>query len=156
MATHSATANMNHEMHAGSDGHGNGSTEVLRKKFWITLLLSVPTITWAPVTQHWFGYQALGGPVASVWISTSFGVLVFLYGGSVFIRGAIGELSQRLPGMMTLIALAISVAFGFSLAVTFGFPGSDLWWELTSLIAVMLLGQWIQVRSISQASGTLN
>jgi Cu2+-exporting ATPase len=74
----------------------------------------------------------------------------------VFVAGALAELRDRLPGMMTLIALAISVAFGFSLAVTLGFPGSDLWWELATLVTIMVLGHWIEMRSISQAQGALN
>src|SRR5262249_10178444 len=108
-----------------------------------------------PMIQHWLGYQALGGPAVSRWISAIFGTLVFAYGGWVFIKGAIGELAERLPGMMTLIALAISVAFGFRLAVTVGFPGTDLWWELASLVTIMVLGHWIEMRSISQAQGAL-
>jgi Cu2+-exporting ATPase len=128
---------------------------MFRRKFWGTLLLSIPTVVWAPMIQHWFGYQALGGPEASRWISAAFGTAVFTYGGWVFIKGAIGELADRLPGMMTLIALAISVAFGFSLAVTFGFPGTDLWWELATLVTIMILGHWIEMRSISQAQGAL-
>jgi Cu2+-exporting ATPase len=128
---------------------------MFRQKFWGTLLLSVPTVMWAPMIQHWLGYTAPGGPGASRWIPAAFGSLVFFYGGSVFIRGAIGELRDRLPGMMTLISLAISVAFVFSLAVTLGFPGSDLWWELATLVTIMLLGHWIEMRSIAQAQGAL-
>jgi P-type Cu2+ transporter len=144
-----------HGEHAGHDMHAGHSVEVFRRKFWGTLLLSIPTLVWAPMTQRWFGYQAPGGPAAARWIPAIFGTLVFAYGGWVFIRGAMGELADRQPGMMTLIALAISVAFAFSLAVTFGFPGNDLWWELATLIAVMLLGHWIQNRSIAQAAGAL-
>jgi len=84
-----------------------------------------------------------------------FGTLIFAYAGWVFITGAFGELADRRPGMMTLIALAITVAFGFSLAVTLGFPGTDLWWELATLVTVMVLGHWIQMRSTSQAQGAL-
>jgi Cu2+-exporting ATPase len=135
--------------------HAGHSLEMFRRKFWGTLLLSIPTVIWAPMIQHWFGYQALGGPGASRWISAAFGTLVFTYGGWVFIKGAIGELADRQPGMMTLIALAISVAFGFSLAVTFGFPGTDLWWELATLVTIMILGHWIEMRSISKAQGAL-
>jgi Cu2+-exporting ATPase len=80
---------------------------------------------------------------------------VFSYGGWVFIKGAAGELADRLPGMMTLIALAISVAFVFSVAVTFGFPGMDLWWEPATLVTIMILGHWIEMRSIFQAQGAL-
>jgi P-type Cu2+ transporter len=128
---------------------------MFRQKFWGTLLLSIPTLIWAPMIQHWFRYTAPGGATASRWVPTVFGTLVFAYGGSVFIQGAIGELRARLPGMMTLISLAISVAFVFSLAVTFGFPGADLWWELATLVTIMVLGHWIEMRSISQAEGAL-
>ena len=128
---------------------------MFRQKFWGTLVLSIPTIVWAPMIQHWFGYEAPGGPVASRWVPAIFGTLVFGYGGWVFIRGAVSEFRDRLPGMMTLISLAITVAFGFSLAVTFGFPGSDLWWELATLVTIMVLGHWVEMRSISQAQGAL-
>ncbi|MDY0065770.1 MAG: heavy metal translocating P-type ATPase [Steroidobacteraceae bacterium] len=128
---------------------------MFRQKFLGTLLLTIPTVIWAPMIQEWFGYEAPGGPEASRWISALFGTLVFAYGGWIFIRGAVGELRARLPGMMTLIALAISVAFVFSLAVTFGFPGMDLWWELGTLVTVMVLGHWIEMRSINQAQGAL-
>ena len=93
--------------------------------------------------------------MASRWVPAVFGTLVFGYGGLVFLRGALDEMRDRLPGMMTLISLAISVAFAFSLAVTFGFPGSDLWWELATLVTIMVLGHWIEMRSISQAQGAL-
>ena len=128
---------------------------MFRRKAWGTLLLSIPTIIWSPMIQHWFGYAAPGGAAASRWVPAIFGTLVFAYGGWVFIQGAIGELRARLPGMMTLISLAISVAFVFSLAVTVGFPGTDLWWELATLVTIMVLGHWIEMRSISQAQGAL-
>src|SRR5262249_60533513 len=105
---------------------------------------------------HGFHYGAPGGPLGSRGIPAVFGTAVFGYGGWVFIKGAAGEIRDRLPGMMTLISLAISVAFVFSLAVTFGFPGSDLWWELATLVTIMVLGHWIEMRSISQAQGALN
>jgi Cu2+-exporting ATPase len=128
---------------------------MFRRKFWGTLLLSIPTLVWAPIIQHWFGYAAPGGAGASRWIPAIFGTLVFAYGGWVFVRGAVGELADRRPGMITLVTLAISVAFFFSLAVTFGFPGMDLWWELATLVTIMVLGHWIEMRSISQAQGAL-
>jgi Cu2+-exporting ATPase len=140
---------------AHHDKHAGHSVEMFREKFRGTLVLSIPTIVWAPMIQHWFGYEAPGGPAASTWIPAIFGSLVFAYGGWVFLKGAIGEIRDGLPGMMTLISLAISVAFVFSLAVTLGFPGSDLWWELATLVTIMLLGHWIEMRSISQAQGAL-
>jgi DNA-binding CsgD family transcriptional regulator len=120
--------------------HADHSVEVFRQKFWGTLLLSIATLLWAPMTQHWFAYTLPGGATASRWIPASFGSLVFAYGGWVLIKAAASELANRLPGMMTLIALGISVAFIFSLAVTFGFPGVDLWTELATLVTVMVLG----------------
>jgi Cu2+-exporting ATPase len=129
---------------------------MFRRKFWGTLLLSVPVVFWAPMIQEWFGYTAPGGAAATRWIPASFGVLVFAYGGWVFIRGAAHELADRRPGMMTLISLAIGVSFFFSLAVTLGFPAMDLWWELATLITIMVLGHWIEMRSITQAQGALS
>src|SRR5262252_4066940 len=145
-----------HEMPASHDKHAGRSVEMFRRKFWGTLLLSVPTVVWSPMIQHWFGYDAPGGAAAARWIPAVFGTAVFAYGGWVFINGAVREIRDRLPGMMTLISLAISVAFLFSLAVTFGFPGSDLWWELATLVTIMVLGHWIELRSVSQAQGALN
>ena len=127
---------------------------MFRKKFWGTLALSIPTLLWAPMLQHWFHYAAPTFPGAR-FIPAIFGAAVFFYGGWVFIRGAKDELADRRPGMMTLIALAITVAFLFSLAVTFGYPGMDLWWELATLVTIMVLGHWIEMRSIAQASGAL-
>src|SRR5580765_8510564 len=154
-AHHAHDAAGAHHGVGGHDKHAGHSVEMFRQKFWGTLLLSIPTVVWAPMIQHWFGYEAPGGPVASLWIPAVFGTLVFGYGGWVFIQGAVSEIRDRLPGMMTLISLAITVAFGFSLAVTFGFPGSDLWWELATLVTIMVLGHWIEMRSISQAQGAL-
>jgi Cu2+-exporting ATPase len=151
-----------HGTHADPDGraghnrHAGHSVDMFRRKFWGTLLLSIPTVIWAPTIQHWLGYEAWGGPYASRWFSAVFGTLVFAYGGWVFIKGAIGELDDRRPGMMTLIALAITVALVFSLAVTLGFPGMDLWWELATLVTIMILGHWIEMRSTSQAQGALS
>jgi Cu2+-exporting ATPase len=127
---------------------------MFRDKFWISLALTIPTLLWGHMLQRAFGYQAPMFPGA-MWIAPVFGTAVFLYGGSVFIQGAISELKDRVPGMMTLIALAISVAFVFSAVVTIGFPGMPLWEELSTLVTIMLLGHWIEMRSISQAQGAL-
>src|SRR5262249_1436680 len=91
----------------------------------------------------------------SQWIAPAFGTAVLVYGGRVFIQGAVHELKARLPGMMTLISLAISVAFVFSVIVTLGYPGAPLWEELATLVTIMLLGHWIEMRSVSQAQGAL-
>ncbi|MGE3277376.1 MAG: heavy metal translocating P-type ATPase [Vicinamibacterales bacterium] len=127
---------------------------MFRDRFWITLLLTVPTLVWSEMLQGWFGFTAPSF-AGSAYIPAVFGTAVFAYGGSVFLAGAVNEIRDRLPGMMTLISLAISVSFVFSLAVTFGYPGQPLWWELATLVAIMLLGHWIEMRSIFQASGAL-
>jgi Cu2+-exporting ATPase len=127
---------------------------MFRDKFWITLALTIPTLIWGHMLQQLLGYTAPEFP-GSRWIPAVFGTAVFLYGGWPFIQGAIRELKDRLPGMMTLIALAISVAFVFSAAVTLGAPGMPLWEELATLVSVMLLGHWIEMRSISQAQGAV-
>jgi len=140
--------------HGGHDKHKGHSVAMFRDKFWISLLLTIPTLVWGHMLQRAFGYTPPAIPGAS-WIPAVFGTAVFLYGGRPFIQGAIRELRDRLPGMMTLIALAISVAFGFSAAVTLGYPGMPLWEELATLVTIMLLGHWIEMRSISQAQGAL-
>ncbi len=140
--------------HSGHDKHAGHSVEMFRTRFWVCLLLTIPALIWEPMLQDWFNYQAPVFPGSHL-IPAIFGTLVFLYGGTVFLKGAVRELSARLPGMMTLIALAISVAFIYSAAVTLGYEGHALWWELATLVTIMLLGHWIEMRSIFQAQGAL-
>jgi len=127
---------------------------MFRDKFWWSVALTVPTVVWSPMIQQWLHFQAPTFP-GSRYIPAVFGTILFFYGGMVFLRGAVQEIKDRLPGMMTLISLAIVVSFGFSLAVTFGVQGMDLWWELSTLITIMILGHWIEMRSIAQAQGAL-
>ncbi len=127
---------------------------MFRRRFWLTLALTIPTLAWSPMIQRWFGFSAPDFP-GSRYVPAVLGTAVFLYGGSVFLQGAWRELADRQPGMMTLIALAITVAFLFSVAVTFGFEGMDLWWELATLVTIMILGHWIEMRSIDRAQGAL-
>src|SRR5229473_5725680 len=143
-----------HEGHEGHDKHAGHSVEMFRDKFWGSAALTVPTVVWSPTVQQWFGFRAPTFP-GSKYVPAIFGTILFFYGGMVFVRGAVREIEDRLPGMMTLISLAITVAFGFSVAVTLGFPGSDLWWELATLVTIMVLGHWVEMRSISQAQGAL-
>ena len=153
---------MNHLMHeaagagshAGHDKHAGHSVAMFRDKFWITLLLTLPTLVWGHMLQSALGYTAPRLPGVR-WIPAVFGTAVFVYGGRPFLQGAVREIRDRLPGMMTLIALAITVAFAFSVAVVLGFPGMPLWEELATLVTVMLLGHWLEMRSISQAEGAL-
>lgn len=154
---HSATAKASGHVdsgHIGHDKHAGHSVEMFRTKFWVCLALTIPALIWEPMIQEWFGYRAPAVPGAEL-IPAIFGAAVFFYGGWVFLQGAIRELSDRKPGMMTLIALAISVAFLYSIAVTLGFDGHTLWWELATLVTIMLLGHWIEMRSIFQAQGAL-
>jgi Cu2+-exporting ATPase len=139
---------------SGHDKHAGHSVAMFRDKFWISLLLTLPTLVWGHMLQRALGYTAPHFP-GSQWVPAVFGTAVFAYGGMPFIEGAWRELRDRVPGMMTLIALAISVAFTFSVAVSFGFPGMPLWEELSTLVTIMLLGHWIEMRSIMQAQGAL-
>ncbi|HEX7079556.1 MAG TPA: heavy metal translocating P-type ATPase [Gammaproteobacteria bacterium] len=127
---------------------------MFRSRFWLALALTLPTVLWSEHLQEWFGYAAPDFPGAR-WLPALFGTVVFVYGGQPFLAGARRELKARRPGMMTLIALAISVALVYSAAVTLGYPGMALWWELATLVTIMLLGHWIEMRSISQAQGAL-
>ncbi|HUF36357.1 MAG TPA: heavy metal translocating P-type ATPase [Gemmatimonadales bacterium] len=140
--------------HEGHDKHAGHSVAMFRDKFWLSLLLTVPTLIWGHMLPRVFGYTPPPVPGAHL-IAPVLGTAVFVYGGWPFLQGAAREFRARLPGMMTLIALAISVAFVFSAAVTLGYPGMPLWEELATLVTIMLLGHWIEMRSISQARGAL-
>jgi P-type Cu2+ transporter len=140
--------------HAGHDEHAGHSVAMFRDRFWISLLLTIPTLVWGEMIPRALGFTPPAVPGAR-WIPPVFGTAVFLYGGLVFLRGAWRELADRAPGMMTLISLAIGVAFVFSAAVTLGFPAMPLWWELASLVTIMLLGHWMEMRSITSAQGAL-
>lgn len=154
-ASHSDSAHRGHAAHAGvHDKHAGHSVEMFRNKFWISLALTIPTVVWGHMLMRLTGYRPPAFP-GSQWIAPVCGTAVFLYGGRVFLQGARRELKDRLPGMMTLISLAIIVAFVFSAAVTLGFPGMPLWEELATLVTVMLLGHWIEMKSIFQAQGAL-
>jgi Cu2+-exporting ATPase len=128
---------------------------MFRDRFWVSLVLTIPTLIWGHMLPRAFGFHPPAVPGAR-WIPAMFGTLVFFYGGRPFLDGAVRELRDRLPGMMTLIALAISVAFLFSAAVSLGFQGMPLWEELATLVTIMVLGHWIEMRSINQAQGALN
>jgi Cu2+-exporting ATPase len=141
--------------HGNHDRHAGHSVAMFRDKFWLTFALTIPVVFWSSDVQHWLGYTAPSFP-GSKFVPAILGTVVFIYGGLVFIRGAWRELADRKPGMMTLISLAIIVAFGTSLAATFGLFEIDVWWELASLITIMVLGHWLEMRAISQARGALN
>ena len=143
-----------HSAHAGHGDHSHHDPDLFRRKFWLSLLLTIPTLVFSHGLQDILG---LGGPrfPGSQFIPAIFGVALFLYGGMVFLKGGLQELRARQPGMMTLISLAILVAFGYSLAVTLGLPGMDFWWELATLITIMLLGHWIEMAAVMGAQDAL-
>ncbi|HEY0258209.1 MAG TPA: copper-translocating P-type ATPase [Lacisediminihabitans sp.] len=140
-----------HQGHSGHEGHDPG---MFRRKFWLSLALAVPTLVFSTGLQDILG---LGGPrfTGSQYIPAVFGLILFFSGGLVFLRGAISELRSRQPGMMTLISLAIVVALGYSVAVTLGLKGMDFWWELSTLITIMLLGHWIEMSAVMGAQNAL-
>src|SRR6267142_642976 len=141
--------------HGSHDRHAGHSVAMFRDKFWLSFALTIPVVFWSTDVQRWLGYTAPSFP-GTKFIPAILGTVVFVYGGLVFIRGAWGELADHKPGMMTLISLAIIVAFGTSLAATFGLFEIDVWWELASLITIMILGHWLEMRAISHARGALD
>jgi P-type Cu2+ transporter len=141
--------------HGNHDRHAGHSVAMFHDKFWLSFALTIPVVAWSSDVQHWLGYTAPAFP-GSKFLPAILGTVVFVYSGLVFIRGAWGELADLKPGMMTLISLAIIVAFGTSVAATFGFFEVEVWWELASLITIMVLGHWLEMRVISQARGALN
>ncbi|GAB4525250.1 MAG: heavy metal translocating P-type ATPase [Anaerolineales bacterium] len=158
---HEHDAHAGHMEHAGHDehaGHGvdhSGHEQMFRQRFWVSLLLSIPVLLYSPSIQGWLNFS-MPDFAGSAWVTPLFGIIVFFYGGMPFLRMAVPEVKNRKPGMMTLISLAISVAFIYSLAAFFFAIGGTFFWELVTLIDIMLLGHWIEMRSVRQASGALN
>ena len=139
----------------GHDTHAGHSVAMFRDKFWLSLALTIPVVLLSEDIQTWFGYSIPVVPGIE-YLPAILGTVIFVYGGIVFLRGAQGELADRKPGMMTLISLAVVVAFVTSWAGTAGLFEVEIWWELATLITVMLLGHWLEMRSIAQAQGALS
>ncbi|MBF8290818.1 MAG: Lead, cadmium, zinc and mercury transporting ATPase, partial [Chloroflexi bacterium] len=150
-----------HDPHAGHSGapahdrHAGHSVAMFRDRFWLSFALTVSVVILSGDVSEWLGYALPAVPGMQL-VPPVFGTLVFGYGGIVFLRGAGGELRDRRPGMMTLISLAIVVAFVTSWAGTLGTFEIEIWWELATLITIMLLGHWLEMRSIAQARGALS
>ena len=138
----------------GHGGHGDHAA-VFRDRFWLSLVLSVPVVAASHMIADLLGYHVPGW---AGWIAPVLGTVVFFYGGWPFLSGAVGEVRSRRPGMMTLVALAITVAFVASGLTTLGVAGLELdfWWELALLVVIMLLGHWLEMRALGQASGALD
>jgi Cu2+-exporting ATPase len=148
---------------AAHAGHGimhEGHATMMRNRFWVCLPLTLVVVAYSPMVQQWFHFTMPTFP-GSNWIAPVLGTVIFIYGGLPFLSMARHELTQRQPGMMTLISVAITTAYVYSLGV-FLFPPADamgqpmdFFWELATLITIMLLGHWIELRSVGQAQGAL-
>lgn len=152
--THTGHGGAQGEDHSGHVDH-SGHEQMFRQRFWVNLILTVPVLLFSPMLQEWLGFSPPDFP-GSRWIGPLFAFVIFFYGGLPFLNMAGPELRQRKPGMMALISLAITVAFGYSVFAVFAAPDSGFFWEMATLIDIMLLGHWIEMRSIRQASGALN
>jgi P-type Cu2+ transporter len=142
-----------HEHHAHVDHSGH--EEMFRRRFWVSLVLTIPVLLYSHMIQEWLGFTMPAFP-GSQWIVPGLAVIIFAYGGVPFLQMAVPELRQRQPGMMTLISLAITVAFVYSLTTLVIPIGEDFFWEVATLITIMLLGHWLEMRSVRQASGALD
>ena len=150
----SRSADTAHEGHDHHDHHAQMVAD-FRRRFWVSLALTVPVLALAPLIQAALGLrEALAFP-GDAFVQFGLATVVFFYGGWPFLTGALDELRGRQPGMMTLIALAIGVAYVYSSAVVFGLPGEVFFWELATLVAIMLLGHWVEMRSVMGASRAL-
>ena len=141
------------EKHKEHDKHAGHSTEMFLKKFWVSLILTVPVVLYADIVQKVLGWSSPDFP-GSAYLSLVLGSIVFFYGGWIFLIGAWRELKARLPGMMTLIGIAISAAYLWSVYATFA-DAEALFWELTTLTTIMLLGHWLEMRAVSGAQSAL-
>ncbi|WP_246066552.1 copper-translocating P-type ATPase [Halorubrum cibi] len=132
-----------------------GHEQMFRRRFFVSTLLSIPVLLYSEMLQEWLGFSVPTFP-GSEWINPIFAVIVFAYGGIPFLQMAVPELKDRAPGMMTLISMAISVAFIYSLASVVFPTQSAFFWELVTLIDIMLLGHWIEMRSVRRASSAVD
>lgn len=143
-----------HGAHGGHDQHEGHSPAMFRDRFWLSLALTVPVVFYAHAIQDWFGYSAPEF-TGSVLIAPVLGTVIFFYGGWPFVVGAVREIRDRQPGMMLLIGMAITVAYVASMTASLDLFAVEVWWELSLLIVIMLLGHWMEMRAIGQASGAL-
>ena len=126
---------------------------MFRRRFWWSLLLTVPVVVTSPMVMDWFGYKLDFTGID--WIGPVLGSVIFFWCGWVFLAGARAEIQQHQPGMMLLVAMAISVAYAASLATTIGWFDLEFWWELSALVTIMLLGHWLEMKALGQAQSAL-
>lgn len=143
--------------HEGHEGHGEDHHKHMmqdfKRRFWISLAIAIPILALSEMIQDWFGYELEF--TGSNYVLGGLGLLIYFYGGWPFLKGLKNEVKDKSPGMMTLIGVAITVAWAYSFAITLGLPGVDFYWELATLIVVMLLGHWLEMKSILGASRAL-
>lgn len=152
----SASAHVGHDGHEGHDKHAGHSEGMFRDRFWLTLLLTIPVLVYSEMIQHLLGFHPPAFP-GSAWIAPVLSSVIFWWGGWVFLKGAADELASRRPGMMTLVAMAISTAYGYSIAIDLGLvEGMSFYWEMATLVVIMLLGHWMEMRAIGSAQSALN
>ncbi len=144
-----------HDEHQEHDKHAGHSVAMFRDKFWLSLILTIPVLAYSEMIQHWLNFTPPAFP-GSQYVPFVFSTIIFFYGGLVFIKGAWGELKAKLPGMMTLISLAIITAYVYSVATQFWLSGEGFFWELATLITIMLLGHWLEMASIAKAENALD
>jgi Cu2+-exporting ATPase len=140
-----------HSAHHGHDKHAGHDPEQFRRRFWLTLIVSLPVVVTSDMIMGWFAYRLNGVS----WVGPVLGTFVFLWGGWPFLAGAVAEARDRAPGMMLLIAMAITVAWSSSMASSLGWFDLEFWWELAALVTIMLLGHWQEMKAIGQARGAL-
>jgi P-type Cu2+ transporter len=146
---------MHGQVHKDSGGHTHhaGMIDDFKKRFYIVLALTLPIMALSPMIQHWLNVDwSFPG---SGYVLLALSTVVFFYGGWPFLQGLINEIKSRALGMMTLVAVAITVAYAYSVAIVLGLEGMDFFWELATLILIMLLGHWIEMKSIMSASKEL-
>ena len=155
--TNSKNHRHDHQDHGGHDHSQHHAMMIkdFRKRFWISLLISLPILILSPMVQGLFGFEFSLTQGYDHYLLFGLSSIVFFYGGWPFLTGLKDELKKQQPGMMTLIAVAITVAWGYSTATTFGLEGSTFFWELATLIDIMLLGHWIEMKSVMGASQSL-
>ncbi len=156
-SAHGGHESMDHGDHGGHgdhDRHAGHSVELFRNRFWVSLALTVPVLLYARMLWEWLGLEPPDLPAPKL-APFAIATAIFVYGGTVFLRSAAGEIRARQPGMMTLVAVGITAAWAYSTATTFWLEGEGFYWELATLVDVMLLGHWIEMRSITRASGAL-
>ena len=151
---HSDSHQHSHAQSEGQDKHAGHHTEDFLTKFWVVLLLTIPLVLYSDLPEVFLGWTAPRF-VGSDYLIALLGSIVFFYGGFVFLKGAWEELKARMPGMMTLIAIAISAAYFYSVGVVFVGEGMTLFWELSTLVGVMLIGHWIEMKAVTGAQGAL-